>query len=161
MTKEGPTGEEEATAEEVAQAEALARALEEDGRRVEGADDVLETAAFLRHVRTVQTGAAQPGVVAAPDGRTLAAVDARHPRLRWRWLVPALLVPAAAGVLLLGSMEWRAVPEAPLPAPPLALLQAQAKAAQGRADLAALDRLMRDYRASVYAALATNGGGER
>jgi hypothetical protein len=162
MTDEGPIGDEEATAEEVVQAEALARALEEDeGRRVEGADDVLETAAFLHHVRAVQTGAAQPAAVAAPDGRTLAAVDARHPRLRWRWLIPALLVPAAVGLLLSTSMEWRTAPVAPLPVPPLALLQAQAQAAKGRADLAALDRLMRDYRASYYAALATHGGGDR
>jgi hypothetical protein len=161
MTKQGPTGEEDATAEEVAQAEALARALEEEGRRVEGADDVLETAAFLRHVRTVQTGAAAPGAVGAPDGRTLAAVDARHPRLRWRWLVPALSVPAVVAVLLAGSMDWRAGPVAPLPAPPRELLQAQARAAGGHADVAALDRLMRDYRASYYAALAARGGGEK
>lgn len=162
MTQDETTGEEEATAEEVSQAAALARALEEDeGRRIDGADDVLETAAFLRHVRAVQTGAAKPAAVGAPDGRTLAAVDARHPRLRWRWLIPALLVPAVAGVLLAGSMEWRTGPETPLPTPPRELLQAQARAAGGHADLAALDRLMRDYRASYYAALATRAGGER
>ena len=161
MTKEMPTGEAEASAEEVVQAEALARALEADeGRRVDGADDELETAAFLRHVRAVETGAAKPGAVGAPDGRTLAAVDARHPRLRWRWLVPALLMPAAVGLLLATSMEWRTGLDAPLPVPPRELLQAQARAAGGHADLAALDRLMRDYRASYYAALAKRGGGE-
>lgn len=162
MTKESPTGEEDATAEEQAQAEALARALEEDeGRRVEGADELLETAAFLRHVRTVQTGAAQPGAVGAPDGRTLAAVDARHPRLRWRWLIPALLVPAAVGLVLATSMEWRTAPAGALPPPSRELLQAQARAASGHADLAALDRSMRDYRASLYAALAARGEGDR
>ena len=51
----------------------------------------------------------------------------------------------------------------PLPAPSVTLLEAQARAASGRADLAALDREMRTYRESLYAALAARSssrGGE-
>ena len=50
----------------------------------------------------------------------------------------------------------------PLPAPPLALLETQARAASGRADLSVLDREMRTYRESVYATLgapSSTGGG--
>ena len=65
--------------------------------------------------------------------------------------------------VLLATARRGADPSAaPLPAPPLALFEAQARAAGGGADLAMLDREMRVYRETLYAALAarsSSGGG--
>ena len=67
------------------------------------AEDALAAAALLRHARRAQDPgeAAQAGArIAAAEARALAAVDKRRPRPR-RWLLPALLVPAAAAAALI------------------------------------------------------------
>jgi hypothetical protein len=137
-----------ATAEELAQAEALARAL--DGAAGGGSPE-LDTAALLRQAR----GAEVPEVI----DEILPALKAR-PRRRW-WLWPVMLVPAAAGLLVLatGTLSYRAerAPStvssrpagAPRPSP--ALLAAQTRAASGDpAALVALEAEMRFYRLKMY-----------
>jgi hypothetical protein len=143
----------EATAAERAEAEALARALERDGAKDAGPEDAVSAAALLR-------AAAAPGPDARIDragSRARAAVDARRPRRRW--LLLALLAPAAAAaavaLLFRSSPEYSArLSSRGMPAPSAALLEAQARAARGRPDLAALDAEMRGFRAAYYAALA-------
>jgi hypothetical protein len=165
--------EPEPTAEERAEAEALARALEAGAPDALQPDDALATAALLRHARRAQDpgdGARAETRIAAAAARVLPAIDRRRPRRR-RWLLPALLVPAGAAALLVVSATLTtrtrlqfisasvtleaAVPRA-IP-PPVALLEAQARAARGGADLSALDRQMRDYRQAYYSAA---GGGD-
>jgi hypothetical protein len=141
-----------ATPEELEQADALARALEGHGK---GPGPELETAALLRQAR----GGEIPDVRA----QVLPALTGRRPRRLWLW--PALLIPMAAAVLLLGTATFslrapapvhvRAVvvrvPAAPAPPPTSSLLAAQAKAARGdRQALAALEDEMRRYRAAFY-----------
>jgi hypothetical protein len=161
-----PETEPEPTPEERAAAEALARALEparpgEAPPEAPAPEEALGAAALLRHGRAL--GA--PERLAAAAARVLPAVDARRPRRRrWPWLVSTLLVPAAAALLLFAVPTLRrAAPGAgarPLPAPPAPLLEAQARAARGQHDLAALEREMRAYRAAFYDALATRAGDE-
>lgn len=148
------------TAEELAEAEALARALEPGAPRGEAApEDVLAAAALLRRAHdgeSTQRRATEDRRIAGGVARALAALEARRPaRPRRRWLaLPALLVPAAAAaVLLVVSRRGGAPSVPPVPAPPLALIEAQARAASGRADLAMLDREMRAYRETIYVAL--------
>lgn len=156
------------TAEELAEAEALARALEGDAPAGEPAlDDVVATAALLRRARDTQSNERrleEDRRIAEGVAPSLAALDARRRRRgRWRWLAPAVLVPAAAAAVLIATAGRHAGPGAPpVPAPPLALFEAQARAASGRADLALLDREMRAYRETVYAALGErrSPGGE-
>jgi len=142
-----------ATPEELAQAEALALGLEGRGA---GPASELETVALLRQAR----GAEVPDVRA----QVVPALAARRPR-RW-WLLPTVLVPATAALVMMGAVTMRAREPAtmtkggpspslvPAPTPPLptvALLQAQAKAAQGdRRALAALASEMRRYRSAFY-----------
>ena len=161
--------EPEPTAEERAEAEALARALEPGAAGgTPPPDDALATAALLRHARRAQDPGdpARAGArIAAAEARVLPAVDRLRP-LRRRWVLPALLVPAGAAAALMltvGTQQHRALvaglpSEAMVPKPPVALLEAQAKAAHAGGDLSALDRQMRDYRRAYYAALG--GGGE-
>lgn len=136
------------TAEELAQAEALARSLDGAGA---GGSPELETAALLRQAR----GAEVPEVI----DEILPALKAR-PRRRW-WVWPAMLVPAAAGLLVLstGTLSYRAAraPSAEsarpagLPRPSPALLAAQTRAASGDpAALVALEAEMRSYRLKMY-----------
>jgi hypothetical protein len=139
-----------ATAEELAQAEALARSLDGAGG---GGSPELETAALLRQAH----GAEVPEVV----DEILPALKAR-PRRRW-WLWPVMLVPAAAGLLVLatGTLSYRAArPTAlqqdairpPATQPPSAeLLAVQSRAATGdRAALAALEAEMRRFRPRLF-----------
>jgi hypothetical protein len=138
-----------ATAEELAQAEALARSLDGAGR---GTSPELETAALLRQAR----GAEVPDVI----DEVLPVLKTRRQR-RW-WLLPAMLVPAAAGLLVvgMGRLSYRAsAPRAgrdscfPQRAPRASaeLLAAQSRAASGdRASLAALEAEMRRYRPKFY-----------
>jgi len=159
------------TAQERAEAEELARALEPGaptgtpGTPAAAApEDALAAAALLRQARRAQApeaAARERDRLAAAGARALPVTAARAPRRR-RWLWPALVAPAfavAAAMLLFvqarGPARRVALRGLTLPpAPPVALLQAQARAVRGRADLAALDRQMRDYRAAYYAALA-------
>jgi hypothetical protein len=146
------------TAEELAEAEALAHALEGDASHgVTGPEEVLAAAALLRRARDGQSSerqATESRRVAAGVESALAALDARRPtRPRRRWLAPALLVPAAAAVLLVTIRRGTGPGAPPLPAPPLALIEAQGRAASGGADLAVLDRQMRAYRETIYVAL--------
>ena len=158
--------EREPSAEEIAEAEALARALEKDPT-ARAPEDALAAAALLRRAHDARSDERRAGEaqrLAAGAARAFGALDARRPRRRWRWLVPALVVPAAAAVVLFAAVRRTTAPAAPaVPAPPVALLEAQAQAAAGRADLAALDRDMRVYRQTLYAALAARSssrGGE-
>ena len=155
------------TPEELAEAEALARALEGAAPAgVAGLEDALAAAALLRRAHDTQSNerrAAEGRHIADGVGRSLAAVEARRSvRTRRRWLAPALLVPvAAAAALLVIVRHDDGRGDAPVPAPPLALIEAQARAASGRADLSMLDREMRPYRETVYAALgvrSSSGG---
>jgi len=161
----------EPSADERAEAEALARTLEA-GAPAAAPEDALAAAALLRHARRAQEPdePARAGArIAAAEARGMAAVDKRRPRRR-RWLLPALLVPAtAAAVLVVTVMPARrsylspvasAPAEPVVPKPPATLLEAQAKAARGGGDLAALDRQMRDYRRAYYAALGSGGAEE-
>ena len=148
------------TAEELAEAEALARALEPGAPASAGAPkDVLAAAALLRRAHdgaSTERRATEDRHVAGGVARALAALEARRPaRPRRRWLaLRALLVPAAAAAALLLIGRRSGAPDVPpVPAPPLALLEAQARAASGRADLAMLDREMRAYRETIYATL--------
>ena len=160
--------DDEPTAEELAEAEALARALEPGAAAVPGGgrpapEDALATAALLRHAR--QVGAA-PAPVAA-QAAAARALESRRRAPRWRWLIPAFALPVAAVVTLVSTVTLRSsrvgsgasAPPVPLPAPAITLLEAQARAARGRADLAALDQQMRAYRDALYGALATREGG--
>jgi len=155
------------TPEELAEAEALARALEGGAPAgVAGPEDALGAAALLRHAHDTQSSerrAAEDRRIADGMGRSLAAIEARRPvHPRRRWLAPALLVPAAAVAALLVTVRHGERPGGtPVPTPPLALIEAQARAASGRADLSMLDREMRPYREAVYAALgarSSSGG---
>ena len=157
------------TAAEIAEAEALARALEGGAPASEGAAprEALEAAALLRHARRAgapETAADDRARIAAAAARALPAVDglatAASRRLRRRrWLYPALLAPAAAAAFALVAFPLQRAGRTPrLRAPPVTLLEAQARAAREGADLGALERQMRGYRAAYYAALA---GGER
>jgi hypothetical protein len=155
------------TAEELAEAEALARALEGGtSPSVTGPEDVLAAAALLRRARDSQSSerrASDDRRIAGGVEHALRALDARRPvRPRRRWLGPALLLPAAAAAILLVAIRRGTGPGAsPVPAPPLALIETQARAASGGADLALLDRQMRAYREAVYAALgAGSSSGE-
>ncbi|HLK91797.1 MAG TPA: hypothetical protein VKZ18_18040 [Polyangia bacterium] len=162
--------EREPSAEEIAEAEALARALEKDapaGPSAAAPGDALGAAALLRRAHAVQSAerrAEESRRLAAAAGQGVAALRARRPaRLRWSWLAPTLLVPAAAAVLFVVTGRRAAGPAAApaLPAPTVTLLEAQARAASGRADLAALDDEMRAYRESLYAALAARSSSRR
>jgi len=138
-----------ATAEELAQAAALARSLDDAGI---GTGPELETAALLRQA----CGAEVPDVI----DEVLPALKTRR-RRRW-WLLPAMLVPAAAGLLVVGTglLSYRAAEppagrdaffprRAAQPSPEL--LVAQSRAASGdRASLAALETEMRRYRPRFY-----------
>jgi hypothetical protein len=146
-----------ASEEERAAAEALARDLE-GGRPPSGAPaETLAAAALLR-------AAARPGLDAAGLDRAAArarsALETRRtaaPRkARPRWLLAALLAPAAAAAaaLLFVGPSARLEPPRTFPLPSPALLEAQARATRGRPDLTTLDAEMRDYRAAYYAALA-------
>ena len=157
------------TPEEIAEAEALARALEAkgspDAASAAAPADALAAATLLRRARAAQEAEAQAaGRIAAAEARVIPAVAGRRPkRRRWSWLAPALFLPAAAAVLLMfvvrrPSTSGGYTAAGPLPAPPVALLEAQARAAGGGTDLAALDQRMRDYRERVYAALAARTG---
>jgi hypothetical protein len=153
----------EPTDEERAEAEALARALEPgDVGRDDAAPpaDALGAALLLRHA--AREPAADRARVEGLAERARPAVDARRPR-RWRWALPALLVPTAAlGAAALFTFQLReSPPRPPLPAPEAALLEAQARAAHGHADLGELDRRMKTYRAEFLAALAAREGGGR
>jgi len=166
-----------ADAAEEAEAAALARAL--DGEPVPGLDAELETAALLRYAR--DGGALEEGAARAVRARVLGAADegatgdgppaTRRPGRRergrglasrrrspWRVLGPAVAAAAAAVRVV---VLWRGpggVPRAP--AADLALLQAQAAAAQaGRG--AALEGEMRRYRARLFATLGAHYGRPR
>jgi hypothetical protein len=156
------------TTKELAEAEALARALEGGAPAgVAGPEDALAAAALLRRARDGESSerqATEDRRIADGVVRALTAIAARRSvRPRRRWLAPLLLVPAAAAAVVLATARRETGPSAPpLPAPPLALLETQARAASGRADLSVLDREMRTYRESVYATLgapSSTGGG--
>jgi hypothetical protein len=137
------------SAEELTEAAALARALEH-GR--EGTSPELEGASLLRHARRAEV----PDVL----DRLLPTLPYRR-RRRW-WLLPAVLVPLAAGLLMMGVglRSYRfaePTPGAESLQPPRALwpsaelLAAQSRAARGdRAALAALEAEMRLYRAIAF-----------
>jgi hypothetical protein len=138
-----------ATAEELAEAEALSQALEKGNADT---SSELETAALLRQAHGVEI----PDVL----DRVLPGLAARR-RRRW-WLWPAVLVPAAAGLLMMaGGLSYRRFavsspgaesllpPRTPWPS--AGLLAAQSHAASGdRTALAALEAEMRLYRADAY-----------
>jgi hypothetical protein len=145
-----PDDELEATAEERAEAEALARALERGGAKDAGPADAVAASAMLRAAARPAPDAAALEVAAA---RGRAALAGRRPRRR-RWLLPVLAPTlAAAAVVLVARLTLQGPPHR-LPEPSTALLEAQARAARGRADLTALDAQMGEYRAAYYAALA-------
>lgn len=164
--------EAEPSAEERAEAESLARALEAGAPGAPALpDDALAAAALLQHARRGQApdeSARTEARLAAAGARVLPAVDRRRSRRRW-WLLPALLV-SAAGAAALIVMTTIATPHRiavevsvgppVIPAPPMALLEAQAQAAHAGADLAVLDRKMRAYRTAYYAAVAGGGAEE-
>jgi hypothetical protein len=169
--------DDEPTAEEQAEAEALARALERGdaappadgaGARAPAPADAVATAALLRHAARAPGAAAdrQARLSAAAARVRLPAAARPRPR-RWRlaWLVPAALVPALAAMFLLTARTRQAptlgARDVVLPAPDVALLQAQARAARGGEGLAALDRQMRGYRARFYERLAMRGEDDR
>ena len=155
--------EDQPTPEEMAEATALAAALEGRASGGTAPEDALATAGVLRHARTAGASALTPARLEQLAARVRPAVDRRRPRRRWwLWLTPAALVPAAAMAVVFVSTR-SAVPPLPtaLPDPPVALIEAQGRAARGGSTLAALDAQMRDYRAAFYAALAgrEEGGG--
>jgi hypothetical protein len=152
-----------ATPEEQAQAEALAHELERAGSSAASSEH--DSAALLRQAH---------GNTTALEERALAyvlpALQARRKTRRWL-IVPAILIPATAGLLLLVLPTMARFAPAPTlsqpplgltgapsvyanPAPSSALLQAQASAARGdRQAFAALDAQMRHYRAEFYRSL--------
>jgi hypothetical protein len=158
------------TADELAEAEALARALDPAVPAAPGGrpapEDALATAALLRHARQLGAAAA-PAHAGAAAARALAARGGTRRwwqwRWRWQWMVPTFAVPAVALVVLISNVRGvrSSRPATPLPAPAFTLLEAQAQAARGHTDLAALDQQMREYRSALYGALATREGGGR
>jgi hypothetical protein len=149
-----------ATPEEQAQAEALAHALENSGAGA--ASDEFETATLLRQAHADTTSLEKSALA-----QVLPALQGRRKAKRW-WIVPAILVPATAGLLLLvlpmgarfalaPTLSGQA-PKVPRghasPAPSSVLLHAQASAARGnRQAFAILDAQMRRYRAEFYRSL--------
>ena len=128
--------------EELAAAEALARGLDHSAVLQEG-----ETIALLTHAQ----GKNVPEI--PPVEAFLPALATKTRKRRRRWLFPGLLVPVAAGTLLLAStLTMRS--SAPvsgvnprLAAPAYELLIAQARAASGDlAALSTLDQAMRRVR---------------
>jgi hypothetical protein len=159
--------DDEPTAEELAEAEALARALDPGAAAAASPggrpapEDALATAALLRHAR-------QAGAAPVPAGARVTAARALERRRPpgWRWVVSVFVLPAAAAATItlfvtFGLRSYRQSGRAALPAPAITLLEAQARAARGKADLAALDRQMRAYRTALYGALATREGDSR
>jgi hypothetical protein len=142
----------EATAAERAEAEALARALERGGPKDAGPADAVAAAALLRAAARPAPDAA---ALAAAGARGRAALAERRPARR-RWLLLAPTFAAAAALVLVTRLLLQPPPRR-LPEPSTALLEAQARAARGRADLTALDAQMSEFRAAYYAALTEEG----
>ena len=166
---------------EQAEAEALARVLASDDPGDEVPEDALQAAALLRHAAP-QGGLSPERAQAVLDG-LLPKVGAARPASsrRWKWWLAGSVVPVAATAaalwLLLSTPGSGPSPSAetsvalapvsaalappvategtPLPAPPAALLAAQAGLARGAtaSDRARFDAQMRGYREQMLQAL--------
>jgi hypothetical protein len=171
----GPDPEAPPTADEAREAEALARALEPGagaGERAGAPADLLAAAALVREAGAgVPLAAERAAAVAARLAPSLEG-RRRSRRSRWRPVAAAasglVVCSMAALVFLSVRSTFERAPTAaafalqsrPLPAPPPALLDAQAAAARGGAPaLAALDRQMRAYRHQYLDELARRAGG--
>jgi hypothetical protein len=134
------TDEKAPTPEEQREAEALARALA--GEEGDAPADALETAALLRGSRSAELS----------DVRARAIRERVAPRVRhWHWMAPLGALAAAAATLIV-AVAHRGQTPTRIPAPPAALLAAQAEAARphGGHDL---EREMVAYRQQVLGAL--------
>jgi hypothetical protein len=173
MTTHDDDHDEPATADEARDAEALARALEPGagaGERAGAPADLLAAASLVRDAGAgVQLPADR---AAAVEARLAPSLEGRRSswRARRRRLVAAAASGVAASVLAVAVLyvslrttserPAMMVASPPLPAPPAALLDAQAAAARGGAPaLAALDRQMSAYRHQYLDELARRAGG--
>lgn len=151
--------DEEPTEAELREAEALARALARGHAPPGTPEDALGAAAFLRHAK--DGGALDPSRAEAILTDALARARPPPARAAWRWRIfgaLGLAAAGAAGAFLVARAPTRS-PDAALPVPPRALLEAQIDAAGGRvASLDALSTETRGYRATVYGSLRNRYG---
>jgi hypothetical protein len=129
------------------EAAALRRAIEEGVAEKDLPSDALEAAALLRY--GARGGAIDPAADQRILGELLELSPRRvlKPRRAWLWIAPLGAATAAATFLIF----W----PAQIPAPPIALLRAQAAAAGGDASaVALLEKEMRAYRRRILIEVA-------
>jgi len=147
--------ETEPTPDELREAEALARALDGRSSATPAPQDALETAALLRYAR-------DGGALAPERERALAA----RVRATWRSRRARVLTSALAGSLALAAslllLLRTSSPALDVPAPPLTLLSAQARAAAREPGaLGALDAETQRHRRALHARLGLASGESR